>query len=138
MDDFVISAIRAVKQKLKVAKNNTLMVCPSCMEPYAKKRGEYEKRLVQHTVIAALLLAIFIFLPIFTSGFSLWSVLMGLVTAAIVLGLSVVSHCPKIEGLDAAARPAGAPSPHSSAHGASPDSGKKGGNGAKNKGGRKK
>ncbi|MFA6490200.1 MAG: hypothetical protein WCT52_06025 [Candidatus Micrarchaeia archaeon] len=95
-DDLVISGIRAIKQKLGIAKNNELVVCPACTEEYKKKRGEYEKKLVQHVVIASILLLVFILLPIFTKGFSLWAVVMGVVFAAGVMLLSVFSHCPRI------------------------------------------
>ena len=96
-DDAVISGIRAVKQKLGIAKNNELVVCPGCIEAYKKRRGEYEKRLVQHVVIAAIVFLVFAFLPLFTTGFSLWSLLLGVIFAAGVLLLSVFSHCPKMK-----------------------------------------
>lgn len=101
-DDLVIQGIRAVKQRLGIAKNNELVVCPGCTEEYKKKRGEYEKRLVQHVVIASVVLLVFVMLPIFTSGFSLWSVVIGVVFASGVLLLSVFAHCPKIAGAAAA------------------------------------
>ena len=80
-DDLVIRTIRAIKQKLGIAKNNELVVCPDCVETYRKKRGDYEKRLVQHVVIASVVLLVFVLLPIFTTGFSLWAVVLGLITA---------------------------------------------------------
>ncbi len=103
-DDAVIKAIRAVKQRLGIAKNNVLVVCPQCEDGYRKRRGEYEKKLVQYVVISAVVLLIFILLPIFTTGFSLWSLVIGLVFAAGVMMLSVFSHCPKAEGLSPAPR----------------------------------
>jgi hypothetical protein len=99
-DDMVISGIRAIKQKLGIAKNNELVVCPDCVEEYKKKRGEYEKRLVQHVVIASVVLLVFVLLPIFTTGFSLWAVVLGVVFAAGVMLLSVFAHCPKVPVLD--------------------------------------
>lgn len=95
-DDWVITAIRAVKRKLGIARNNTLVVCEGCMEEYKKKRSAYEKRLIQHIVIGAVVLIIFILLPLFAGGFSLWSVLLGLLFAAGVLALSAFNHCPKL------------------------------------------
>ena len=97
-DDAVIQAIRKVKQALRIAKNNELMVCEGCLEVYSKKREKYERNLVMHVIIAALVLLAFIMLPLFTSGFSLWSVILGLLLAALVVALSTFSHTPKIEG----------------------------------------
>ena len=99
-DDLVISSIRAVKRKLGIAKNNELVVCPDCVEAYRKKRGEYEKRLVQYVVIASVVLLVFVLLPIFTTGFSLWAAFLGVVFAAGVMLLSVFSHCPRVLGLE--------------------------------------
>lgn len=96
-DDMVISSIRAVKQKLGIAKNNELVVCHDCFDAYRKRRGEYEKRLVQHIIIASVILLIFVLLPLFTTGFSLWSVVLGIIFAAGVMLLSVFAHCPKAD-----------------------------------------
>jgi hypothetical protein len=96
-DDAVIKAIRAVKQSLGVARNNELVVCGGHMEAYQKKRQAYERKLAVYAVISAAVLAFFIFLPIFTTGFSLYSSFAGFALAAFVMLLAVVtSHTPRI------------------------------------------
>ncbi|MCX8197596.1 MAG: hypothetical protein N3F07_00140 [Candidatus Micrarchaeota archaeon] len=94
-DDAVIIAIRKVKNMLGVAKNNQLMVCDLCAESYKRKRESYERNIVIHTIIAALVLLAFILLPLFTSGFSIWSLVMGVVLAGVIMGFSLFSHVPK-------------------------------------------
>lgn len=97
-DDAVIRAIRGVKQKLNMAKNNTLVVCEGCMEAYRKKRQKYERDLVMHVVLAGVVLIVFVLAPIFTSGFSIAAIVLGVLLAALIVALSVLSHCPKVAG----------------------------------------
>lgn len=96
LDDAVIRAIRGMKQRLGMAKNNTLVVCGGCMEAYRKKRQKYERDLVMHVVLAGVVVVVFVLAPILTSGFSLASLVLGLVLAGLIVGLSVFSHCPKV------------------------------------------
>jgi len=95
-DDAVIAAIRRIKQALHVAKNNELVVMEECMAEHKKKRETYEKRLVTHMVVAGIVLVAFVIFPILSSGFSLTAVLLGLLLAAFVMGLSVFNHWPKV------------------------------------------
>lgn len=104
LDDAVIRAIRGMKQRLNVAKNNTLVVCEGCMEAYRKKRQKYERDLVMHVVLAGVVLVVFVLAPIFTSGFSLAAVVLGVLLAALIVALSVFSHCPKIAAAPAPER----------------------------------
>jgi len=97
-DDIVIQGIRRAKQALHIAKNNELMVCDNCVDAYAKKREKYEKNLVMHVIIASLVLLAFILLPLFTSGFSLWSLVLGALLAVLIMALSTFSHTPRVEG----------------------------------------
>ena len=96
LDDAVIRAIRGIKQRLRMAKGNELVVCPGCMETYRKKRQKYERDIVMHVVLAGVVLVVFVLAPVFTSGFSLSALVLGLVLAALIVALSVFSHCPKI------------------------------------------
>lgn len=96
-DDFVISSIRKVKRAIGIAKNNTLVVCSDCTETYTEKRTKYERDLVMHAVVGGLVLLLFVFLPIFTTGFSIVSILLGLLLFLLIMALSVFSHCPKVE-----------------------------------------
>lgn len=95
-DDFVIRFIRGIKQRLNMAKNSTLVVCPDCMAAYRERRKKYEGTLMQHLVIGGIVLVVFVLAPIFTSGFSITAVVLGVVLAALVVGLTLFSHCPKI------------------------------------------
>jgi len=95
-DDVVILAIRKAKNAIGIAKNNRLVVCPGCMEVYKQKRGKYERDLVIHAIIGGLVLLLFVLLPIFTTGFSITSLLLGLLLFALIMALSIFSHCPKI------------------------------------------
>ena len=98
LDDAVITTIRRIKRKLNMAKNNTLVVCVGCMETYWKKRQKYERDLVMHVVLAGIVLIVFVLAPIFTSGFSIPAILLGVLLAALIVALSVFSHCPKVAG----------------------------------------
>jgi len=95
-DDSVIRAIRKIKRQFGVARNNELYVCEGCMEEYKKKRGKYERDLVIHAVLAAIVLIMMVVLPIFTSGFSLTAIVLGVLLAAIIMAFSLFSHWPKI------------------------------------------
>jgi xanthine/uracil permease len=110
-DDAVILAIRRIKQAFKVAKNNELVVCEDCLEEHRKKRQKYEKDLVMHVVVAAIVLIIFFFVSVFSpSGISFTGILLGILLAAFVVGLSVFNHWPKIKAADSgAAKPKAAP-----------------------------
>ncbi|MCX8175017.1 MAG: hypothetical protein N3E51_02325 [Candidatus Micrarchaeota archaeon] len=95
-DDFVIRTIRAVKQRFGIAKNNILVVCSSCMEEHRKRRERYERNLVMHVLVAAIILFAFVLLPVFTTGFSVSALVLGILLAAIIIGLSIFSHHPKL------------------------------------------
>jgi len=95
-DDIVIATIRKAKKALGIAKNNHLVVCHDCAEVYKEKRGKYERDLVVHVIIGGVVLLLFVLLPIFTTGFSITSVLLGLLLFVLIMALSVFSHCPKI------------------------------------------
>ena len=94
-DDWVITTIRAVKRRLGIARNNELVVGHECEEAYQKRRSSYEKNMVMHVIIAAVVLIVFIILPIFTTGFSIGAVLVGILLAAMIMIFTAFSHCPK-------------------------------------------
>ncbi len=99
-DDAILRTMRRMKQHFKVAKNNELVVEKSCLDGYRKKREKFEKDLVMHVVLAAVVLIVFIVLPIFSGGFSAWVLLAGILLAAMLIGLSVLSYCPKVKGIE--------------------------------------
>ena len=51
-----------------------------------------------HVVLAGIVLIVFVLAPIFTSGFSIPAILLGVLLAALIVALSVFSHCPKVAG----------------------------------------
>ncbi len=98
-DDIVLRSIRRIKQSLRIAKNNELVVCEECLPEQQKKRQKFEKNLVMHVVIAAIVLIIFFFVSIFSpGGISLSGIILGIMLAALVVGMTVFNHWPKIAG----------------------------------------
>ncbi|MCX6772375.1 MAG: hypothetical protein NTV88_01230 [Candidatus Micrarchaeota archaeon] len=95
-DDFVIRTIRGIKKRLGIAKNNSLVVCKDCLEEHRKKRKAYEKTLIIHIVLAGVVLVAFVLLPILTSGFSITAIALGIFLAALIVGMAVFSHHPKL------------------------------------------
>lgn len=95
-DDIVIRAIRAIKQRLGNAKNNTLVVCDSCMAEHKKKRESFERSLVMYIALGGLVFLLFAFLPLMSGGFSIASLLLGLVVGGLLVSLSIFRHWPKL------------------------------------------
>jgi len=96
-DDVVIRAIRRVKGALRVATNNTLVVCGGCMDEYKKKRAKFEKALVLYVVLAAILLVLIAVLPLISGKFfSLESILFGVLIGVFIIALSLIGYMPKI------------------------------------------
>jgi hypothetical protein len=97
-DDVVILGIRRAKQALKIAKNNILVVCDEHLEAHRKKRQSYERNLAIHVVIAGIVFVLLVFFPLFTAGFSLSSMLLGVVLSVLLVALPVItSHTPALE-----------------------------------------
>ena len=94
-EDAVIKGIRAVKQKLGIAKNNVLVVEEGCLEAAKEKRKKFERDIAIHMVLAAAVLLIFAFVFL-TSGFPFLTLLFGLLLAGMIMALAVFSHFPKI------------------------------------------
>lgn len=97
-EDFVIKTIRGIKQKLRIATNNKLVVCSECEEAYRKKKEEFEKTLVLHATIAALIVIVFLALP-FVVGrpFSFTSLFAGILLGIFIVGLTITRYIPAVE-----------------------------------------
>lgn len=95
-DDFVIESIRKIKNYLRVAKNNELVVMEECLEEHKKKRERYEKNLILHIAIGGILFAVFAILPIFSGSFSIQGLVLGAIFAFFFIALSVFYHWPKL------------------------------------------
>jgi len=101
-DDAVIRSIRWAKQSLGIAKNNELVVCDKDLEAHRKKRQGYERNLAVYMVIAGIVLVLLVFLPIFTTGFSIPATLVGVLFAALLVFMPVLtSHTPALAGASA-------------------------------------
>lgn len=108
-EDAVIKAIRAVKQKLNMAKGNTLIVCHSCVEPYKKKRSEFERALVQYGLLGAFLLLLLVVVPLLIGGgFNLGTVATALLLALLIFAFSIFRYYPAAD-LAGYVAPAAAP-----------------------------
>lgn len=94
-DDIVMHTIRNAKKRFGVAQNNELMVDDGCFEEHRKKRERFERDLAMHAVFAAIVLMVFILLPIFSGSFSLASVFLGILLGCLIVGLSVLHYWPK-------------------------------------------
>jgi hypothetical protein len=98
-DDLVIKSIRRAKQALHIAKNNELVVCENDLEAHRKKRQGYERNLAVYVVIAGIVLVLLVIVPFFTSGFSAYSFILGVLLSALLVLLPVVtSHTPALDG----------------------------------------
>ena len=98
-DDFVITTIRKIKKSLNIVKNNELIVTAECLAIYKKKRQNYERTLMIHVILAALIFAFMLFVALSSKNFSLCSLLVGILLAALLVGLALLSHMPKAEGI---------------------------------------
>jgi len=94
-NDVVMGAIKKAKQRFGVAQNNELVVHEECFEAHRKKRERFERDLAMHFVFAAIVLIVFIVLPIFSGGFSITSVFLGMLLGVLIVGLSILHYWPK-------------------------------------------
>lgn len=107
-DDIVIRTIRKIKGALRLATNNTLVVCRECTDDYAKKRAKFEKTLVQYVVVAAILLVLILVLPLLSGKlFSLESLIFGILIGIFIIALSLIGYMPKTAEKKAAERKKG-------------------------------
>ncbi|MCX6770052.1 MAG: hypothetical protein NT051_05245 [Candidatus Micrarchaeota archaeon] len=98
-DDLVISFLRWVKKTTNTAKNNELVVCPNCIEVHSKKRAAFERNIVIYIVFAGIIFVVVALLPLFSGKFSLGAFAIGIVMAAIIAILPILtSYSPKLAG----------------------------------------
>ncbi len=95
-DTAVIRAIRNVKTRLKMATNNTLVVCDNCLEPHAKRLKSYERKMLLHAVLAAVLLVLIIVVPLLASSFNPGSILVGLLMGGLIIALPLMDYVPPL------------------------------------------
>jgi hypothetical protein len=91
-DDVYLDTIRKIKNKLNIAKNNTLVVCDDCLPKAKEKRRRFERTLAMWALLATLL---FVMLVMISP--SLMSVLLGLLAAVVFILFSLVLYFPRVE-----------------------------------------
>ncbi len=97
-DTQIIKAIRTLKQKLKMASNNQLAVCPAHLEDFVKRRKSFEKKVLFHVGLSALIVFISVLLPLMTSrSIELMSVFLVLILALFLSALSLLSYVPPLQ-----------------------------------------
>jgi hypothetical protein len=95
-NDIVINTIRWFKMKTGTAKNNTLVVCDGCLPAHKAKREKFEKSLVTHVILAAVILLLLLVLPLLAgAGVSVYSLLLGILLAALIIGFAGIYHWPR-------------------------------------------
>ena len=86
-DDMVIKAIRVVKRKLGLAKENRLVVCKDDLPEHERRRKKFEKNMVAYSAIAFVLVVAVVFLSGSISG-----ALVALLIGAFVVFLGLVGN----------------------------------------------
>lgn len=97
-DDFIIKTIRAVKQRLGVAKNNELYVCEGCLPPYREKRKKFEHNTIFYIAIGVIIFVLVNALQVMYGKFSIATFFASLFLGAIVAVLPILNYAtPPIE-----------------------------------------
>lgn len=96
-DDRVIKMIRAIKQKLNLARNNELYVCEPCFPVYQPKRKNFEKNMVYAAALAVIMIVVLVAMQ-FITGFNLMMILLSIVVAAgIIVMATLIYFVPPAE-----------------------------------------
>ncbi|MFH1221450.1 MAG: hypothetical protein V1492_00005 [Candidatus Micrarchaeota archaeon] len=90
MDDAFFSRYVAVMRALRLAKSTgSVGVCESCMPEYEKLNTAFQNKVINYTIVAAVIGALYFYL---TSN-----ALMSMLIALAVLSLSLFSYCPPLK-----------------------------------------
>lgn len=95
-DTLVIRTIRRVKERLKMATNNSLVVCPGCLETHARRLKSYERKMLLHAALAVILIIMVIFVPLLASSFNPGSILVGLLMGGLIIALPLMDYVPPL------------------------------------------
>lgn len=95
-DTAVIRAIRRVKTRLKMATNNTLVVCSDCLETHAKRLKSYERKMMIHAALAVILVILIILVPLLAGAFNPGSILVGILMGGLILALPLMDYVPPL------------------------------------------
>jgi hypothetical protein len=91
-DDLYLTTIRDIKNKLHIARNNTLVVCDECLPKAKEKRRRFERSLMTWTILA---IAFFVLIVLIAQ--TLQSVFFGLVMAVLFVLFSLITYFPRVE-----------------------------------------
>ncbi|VVC04075.1 Uncharacterised protein [Candidatus Burarchaeum australiense] len=91
-DDFFIRTVRAVKKTLGIATNNVLVVCKECEPEHQKRRGAFEKTLLQYGAIGIVIGLVILFL-----SFNLTGLVVALLMAGFILSFAITRYHPASE-----------------------------------------
>ncbi len=95
-DTAVIRAIRRVKARLKMATNNTLVVCSGCLETHAKRLKSYERKMMIHAALAVILIVLIILIPMLAGAFNPGSILVGILMGGLIIALPLMDYVPPL------------------------------------------
>lgn len=95
-DTAVIRAIRRIKTRLKMATNNTLVVCSDCLETHAKRLKSYERKLMIHAALAVILIILIILIPLLAGVFNPGSILVGILMGGLIIALPLMDYVPPL------------------------------------------
>lgn len=101
-EDRVLGVIRAIKDRLGIAKHNKLYVCESCWPKYKEKRKKFEKSMMIWGVIAGVIAIALIAASIFTTGLSdvfalLKNIIIAVMVFVIIMVLIGLGYVPSTE-----------------------------------------
>jgi len=101
-DSFVLEAIRKIKQKFKILKNNQLYVCENCLENYKKRRANFERNNKINLAILIIITIIMFLIPLINGldlsiGNIISNIIVLIILAAVLGLLSIFTYVPAIE-----------------------------------------
>ncbi len=97
-DDAIIKAIRAVKQRFGIAKNNELCVDEGCFQTYLEKRKKFERNFVFYVAVGVIIFVLINGLQLLYGKFSIVTFLASVLLAVVVAALAVLNYAtPPIE-----------------------------------------
>ncbi len=97
-EDRVIVAIRKIKQLFGIAKNNELYVSEEYLEEHKKRRKEFEKVMLIASILASIILVLFLIVSFLSGRFELGSLAAYLILATVLLLLPLFKYVPSVEG----------------------------------------
>ena len=90
-DDLIIRSVRRLKKATNTAQNNKLVVCKDCMPEHLKRRANFEKWLVRHGALGAIVAIVF-----FLMNPSLQTLAFGIFIVLLMLVLSLAYYHPSL------------------------------------------